>query len=68
MKKIALYLSGVHDIKGGGGAERFFADFFSIYKSWPNKKFEIFFFIDEATLRALQSITKLIDKDHIVIL
>ena len=37
MKNVALYLSGVNNIKGGGGAERFFADFFSTYKSWPNK-------------------------------
>ena len=42
MKNVALYLSGVNNIKGGGGAERFFADFFSIYKSWPNKKFKIY--------------------------
>ena len=28
MKNVALYLSGVNNIKGGGGAERFFADFF----------------------------------------
>jgi len=68
MKKIALYLSGVHDIKGGGGAERFFADFFSIYNSWPLKKFEIYFFLDKSTLSALQNVTKLIDNENVIVL
>lgn len=68
MKNVALYLSGVNNIKGGGGAERFFADFFSIYKSWPNKKFKIYFFIDEITLSAIQSINKLNDTHQIIIL
>ena len=45
-----------------------FADFFSIYKSWPNKKFKIYFFIDEITLSAIQSINKLNDTHQVIIL
>lgn len=68
MKKIALFLSGVHDLRGGGGAERFFADFFSIYKSWPEKKFEIYFFLDDSTLGSFQGVCKLIEKENVILL
>ena len=49
MKRVAIYLSGVQDLSGGGGAERFFADFFTIYQLHQNKTFELFFFCDDST-------------------
>ena len=68
MKRVALYLSGVHDISGGGGAERFFADFFTIYQNHPNRKFELFFFCDESTFKALQNVDKLKGINNVVLL
>lgn len=67
-KNIAIYLSGVHDIRGGGGAERFFADFFTIYQSYDSRKFNLFFFLDESTLDALKQVNKLNDISNVVVL
>ena len=68
MKRVAIYLSGVHDISGGGGAERFFADLFSIYQNHQNRKFELFFFCDESTFNALKNVGKLQEIKNVVLL
>ena len=68
MKRVAIYLSGVQDISGGGGAERFFADLFSIYQNHQNRKFELFFFCDESTFNALQKVGKLQEIKNVVLL
>jgi glycosyltransferase involved in cell wall biosynthesis len=68
MKNVAIYLTGVQNIDGGGGAERFFADFFSIYQSYPNRKFKLFFCCDKMTLNTLKSLDKLKDANNIIVL
>lgn len=68
MKRVAIYLSGVQDLSGGGGAERFFADFFTIYQLHQNKTFELFFFCDDSTFKALQGLGKLKEIKNVVLL
>lgn len=67
-KKVAIYLSGVNDIKGGGGVERFFADFFDIYSEFEQAKFELFFFTDQITLNALKEVNKLQKRNQNIVL
>ncbi|MBL4624864.1 MAG: glycosyltransferase [Flavobacteriales bacterium] len=58
-KRVAIYLAGVKDISGGGGAERFFADFFEKYGHYKKAKFEVYFFCDKSTYVALRKVNKL---------
>lgn len=59
MKRVAIYLSGVNDITGGGGAERFFADLFEKYSEYNSAKFDLYFFCDKSTFNALRKVNKL---------
>lgn len=64
--KIALLLLGVNE--KCGGAERFFADFFTLYKGWGEKKHQLFFFTDAPSLRALKTLGKLHDNTNVIAL
>lgn len=68
-ERVAIYLSGVHNLKGGGGVERFFADFFDIYSEFEQAKFDLYFFTDESTFKALKEVNKLhINNNRIILL
>ena len=58
-ERVAIYLSGVHNLKGGGGVERFFADFFDIYTEYSQSKYDLYFYSDHSTLKALKEVNKL---------
>lgn len=45
-KNIAFLMLDVADLKGGGGAERFFSDFFTIYNEQLTQEFNLFFLTD----------------------
>lgn len=68
MKNVAIYLTGVKNIDGGGGVERFFADFFSIYQSYKNRKFNLFFCCDQNTLNSLNNLDKLMISKNIIVI
>jgi glycosyltransferase involved in cell wall biosynthesis len=46
-KNVALFILNVQDLSGGGGAERFFADFYSIYKQQEQPRFNLYFITDD---------------------
>lgn len=68
MKNVALILLGAEKLEGGGGAERFFADFFLIYQKYKERKFRLFFVTDEVTLASLKSLGRDLPLDNILIL
>lgn len=67
-KNIAIFLYEIGDVSGGGGAERFWADFFELYKQYPNSHFNVFLFCDKASLEKLRSIHRITDETNIVLL
>lgn len=48
-KNVALIMIGVAEFSGGGGAERFFADFFDTYSEDEMRKRELYFISDNFT-------------------
>jgi glycosyltransferase involved in cell wall biosynthesis len=56
---VAFLMFGVANLKGGGGAERFFSDFFVQYKEDSERKFEPYFIIDRETAGHLREVGKL---------
>ncbi|MCX8080356.1 MAG: glycosyltransferase [Bacteroidia bacterium] len=65
---IAIYLAEVSDISGGGGAERFFSEFFSIYSVCQHRKFNLYFFTDNVSLSAIDKSNRLSTKTNTVLL
>ncbi len=43
MKAVALFIYGINNLKGGGGAERFFADFYDDYNDLTTKNFNLYY-------------------------
>jgi glycosyltransferase involved in cell wall biosynthesis len=64
-KRVALLMLGVASDKCGG-AERFFADFFRLYRT--SGEHEVFFFIDPSTKNVLESIGRLKELQNVVLL
>ncbi len=56
---IALFQYGIGNLEGGGGAERFFADFFDEYNASARSKHKLFFIIDKNSISALKRVGKL---------
>ncbi|MEM3067743.1 MAG: glycosyltransferase [Thermoplasmata archaeon] len=56
---VAILLTEVSDISGGGGVERFFTDFFSDYQEDNNKKLKLCFILDEVTFIELKRVNRL---------
>jgi glycosyltransferase involved in cell wall biosynthesis len=44
--RIAIVYNGIEDITGGGGAERFFTDFFNVYNNQHTPFFQLYFLSD----------------------
>ncbi len=55
---IALLMIDIPDLSGGGGAERFFADFFQKYHEQIDPQFDLYFLTDASEIN-LQKINKL---------
>lgn len=58
MQNVAFLFTGVGNLSGGGGAERFFSDFFEEYQR-SDPKFNLFFISDKASLENFSSIGNL---------
>ena len=65
MKNIAFIFTGIGNIKGGGGAERFFSDFYDQYQT-SNKKYNLFFINDEDSLINLNDVDQLNYKKNVI--
>jgi glycosyltransferase involved in cell wall biosynthesis len=59
MSAVAFLMYGVGSLSGGGGAERFFADFFSDYRSDSKAGFRCFFILDTSSLSELERIGRI---------
>jgi glycosyltransferase involved in cell wall biosynthesis len=68
LKRVAIYLSGVNDISGGGGAERFFADLFEKYSNYKEAEYKLYFFCDQSTYDALRNVNKLCHNTNTIVL
>jgi len=66
-KNIALLLIGVTN-ENCGGAERFFANFFRVYRTNACAEHNLFFFTDERSLSILKKIGKLEQSINVVVL
>lgn len=58
MANVALFIFGITELKGGGGAERFFADFFEIYNQ-SKTKHSLYYIIDKTSIGNLNKVGKL---------
>lgn len=58
MANIALFIFGINDLSGGGGAERFFADFFDVYSN-SETKHKLYYIIDKNSVSNLNKVNKL---------
>ena len=68
-ERIGLVLVGVGDLSGGGGAERFFADFFvSYHASTAPRAFDLCLISDGASLAALRATGREIPSTHVLCL
>ncbi len=66
MPNIAFFIKGIGSLKGGGGAERFFADFFEEYQKFNRKKFGLYFIIDQYSVKNLNEVGKLRSAAHLL--
>ncbi len=66
MPNIALLIWGIGDLSGGGGSERFFADFYDQYQKYSNKKFKLYYIIDKDSVENLNKVEKLKSKKNIL--
>ena len=64
-KNIAVFLTGIENISGGGGAERFWADISQMFKS---DSLNIFFFIDKITYKTLINVNRISNHKNIIII
>jgi len=62
---ILFFMYGISSLKGGGGAERFFADFFSKYQNAKEKKYNLYFLLDKKSIFHLKEVGKLKEKQNI---
>ena len=65
MSNVAFIFTGVNNIAGGGGAERFFSDFFTKYNN-SNSKHRLFFITDKDSLKSFNSINELISPQNLL--
>jgi glycosyltransferase involved in cell wall biosynthesis len=65
MANVALFIFGITELKGGGGAERFFADFFEIYNK-KKTKHNLYYLLDRDSVSSLNKVGKLSGKKNIL--
>lgn len=66
MSNVAFFIHGIGSLKGGGGAERFFADFFDKYQKYSPKKFNLYYLIDKQSVINLKEVGKLNSKKKVL--
>jgi glycosyltransferase involved in cell wall biosynthesis len=67
--RVGLVLLGAHDLTGGGGAERYFADLFTAYRDAEAcRDFDIHLITDPASSRALAGIGRNTSDAHVRVL
>ncbi len=66
MPNIAVLFMGIGDVSGGGGAERFFADFFTDYKS-DKTKHNLFLLTDKESIKQFNKINKVKDSKGVLL-
>ena len=59
MANVALFIFGITELKGGGGAERFFADFFEVYNK-KQAKHKLYYILDKGSVANLNRVGKLV--------
>ena len=65
MTNIAFLFTGIGSLAGGGGAERFFADFFEKYQG-ASPLYNLFFISDKESLKNLNDIGLLKDQKNVL--
>lgn len=65
MANVALFIFGITELKGGGGAERFFADFFEIYNK-KKTKHNLYYLLDKGSVSNLNKVGKLSSAKNIL--
>lgn len=65
MTNVAFLFTGVNNLEGGGGAERFFSDFFTRYNA-SKPKYKLFFITDKSSLESFHSINELTSSKHVL--
>lgn len=68
MTNVAFLIYGIENLSGGGGAERFFADFYSKYQKYRPTSFKLFYILDKVSHSNLISVNKLQTKTNILYL
>ncbi len=63
---IAVFFMGIGDVSGGGGAERFFADFFTDYKN-DKTKHKLFLLTDKDSVKQFNKIDKITDSKNVLL-
>lgn len=63
---IAVLFKGIGDVSGGGGAERFFADYFEDHRK-SDSKYKLYFLTDDISVKQYKKINKLNDKKQVLI-
>lgn len=66
MANIAILFIGIGDVSGGGGAERFFADFFTDYNK-DKSKHELFLLSDNESIKQFNKIDKITDLKNVLL-
>lgn len=64
---LAVLFIGIGDVSGGGGAERFFADFFTDYKNDPEAKHKLFMLTDHESIKQFNKIGKINDNKNLLL-
>lgn len=66
MANIAIFFMGIGDVSGGGGAERFFADFFTDYRK-DKAKNNLFLLTDNESIKQFNKIDKITDTTNVLL-
>ncbi len=66
MANIAVFFMGIGDVSGGGGAERFFADFFTDYNK-DKAKHNLFLLTDKESVKQFNKIDKITNSKNVLL-
>src|SRR5437773_2457023 len=62
---VAFLFTGVGNLSGGGGAERFFSDFFEKYQR-SNPSYNLYFISDKESIKNFNSLGNLINNKNVI--
>ena len=58
---VVLFMPGLRSLTGGGGTERFFADFFTYYRRRPDSRYRLIMLTDSTSLEHLRAVGRRAD-------